>query len=215
MDVSNNNEKYTKVKSNGNIYPSDNNLSELLSFTGTPVDDSHTLKKNMLSDAKEETKKSSEQPVIASAPAPAKVSRLDDIINNKNNVSSLVCGWDSIKGRGWGWIGDGKQGKPPTRTNITFITDSELRKKWYGDYEDMWINFSKPPWNNNNKTNTDHIYSAREEQSQNAIHCHSIVFKDDTETLDSGNQYDPYASSSECSSKCSSKCSYNYSRENK
>ena len=45
MDVSNNNEKYTKVKSNGNIYPSDNNLSVLLSSTGTPVDDSHTLKK--------------------------------------------------------------------------------------------------------------------------------------------------------------------------
>ena len=62
MDVSNNNEKYTKVKSNGNIYPSDNNLSVLLSSTGTPVDDSHTLKKNMLSDAKEETKKSSGRP---------------------------------------------------------------------------------------------------------------------------------------------------------
>ena len=212
-DVSNNNENYTKVKSNGNIFSSDNNLSIFLSSKGTPVDDTHILKYNMLSDAKELTKKSSEEPVIASAPAPApaKVSRLDDIINNKNNVSSPVCGWDSIKGRGWGWTGDGKQGKPPTRTNITFITDPELCKKWYGDYEDTWINFSKPPWNNNNKTNTEHIYSVKEEQSRNIIHSHSIVFKHDTETFDSGNPYDPYTSSSECSSKCS----YNHNSKNK
>ena len=96
-------------------------------------------------------------------------------------------------------------------TNITFITDPERRKELYGDYEHLWINFSKPPWKNNNKTNSEHFYIAKEQQARNVLHSHCIVFKHDTETIDAGNPYDPYASSSECSSECS----YNHKNENK
>ena len=144
---------------------------------------------------------------VIAAPAPSTVSRSDEIEEKKNNL----CGWDTIKGRGWGWTGDGKQGKAPTNTNITYITDPELRKKWYGDYEHLWINFSKPPWKNNNKTNSEHFYIAKEQQARNVLHSHCISFKHDTETIDAGNPYDPYASSSECSSECS----YNHKNENK
>ena len=101
----------------------------------------------------------------------ATVSRLDDINSKRNNVS---CGsnkppgweWDTIKGRGYLRTGDRKRGKPPTNTNITSITDPKLHNKLYGVYEHLWSNFSKPPWNNNNKTNTntEHIYIAKEEQ---------------------------------------------------
>ena len=72
----------------------------------------------------------------------------------------------------------------------------------------MWINFSKPPWKNNNKTNTEHVCIAKEEQSRNVLHSHSNAFKHDAETLDAGNSY---AGSSECSSECS----YNHISENK
>ena len=56
----------------GSTWPlnfADTSLSIFLLSKGTPLDDIHTHKYNMLSDAKEMTKKSSEEPVIASAAA--------------------------------------------------------------------------------------------------------------------------------------------------
>ena len=53
------------------------------------------------------------EPVLESAPPATKLSRPDDIINNKNNVSSCSnkeagWEWDTIKGRGCWGTGDGK-----------------------------------------------------------------------------------------------------------
>ena len=163
------------------------------------------------------------RPAIASAPAPAPapvvstVSGPHDINNKNNNVSSGSnkppgCGWDTVKGKGWA-TGTGKLGRPPTISNITTIRHPELRKKWFGEYEHLYINLSKfLPWMNYNETKTKHSFNAIEEQSRNVLHSHINVSKHDNETVDADNSY---ANSNECSSECSSKCSYNYSRENK
>ena len=208
------------------------NLNISSASKGRPQDVFDTIKYNMLSREKQVIKKSSSSepaitsaPAIAPAPAPvvATVSpHPHDIINNKNNnVSSGSnkppgCGWDTDTVKGWR-TGTGKRGRRPTNTNITFITDPERRKEVYGDYEHLWINFSKSPWNNNNKTNSEHMYIAKEKQSRKVLNSHStsIVLTDDSECLDAYNSYDPYASSNECSSECSSECSYNHKSKNK
>ena len=46
--------------------------------------------------------------------------------------------------------------------------------------------------------NRSNIYIAKEEQLRNDLHSHHIVILN-TENLDAGNRYNPYASSSECS----------------
>ena len=93
----------------------------------------------------------------------ATISRLDDINSKKNNVSSGSnkppgWEWDTIKGRGWGWTGD------------TFITDPECRKELYGDYEHLWINFSKPPWNNRDNSYNPYA-SSNECSSESSSEC--------------------------------------------
>ena len=215
----------TKVKRNENKVSHSSNLKVSSSSKATLLDELDTNKQSRKLSKSLFTKHITGgsplwEPVLESAPPGAKLSRPDDIIINKNNVSSCSNkepGWesDTIKGRGWGWTGDGKRGKRPTNTNITFITDPERRKEVYGDYEHLWINFSKSPWNNNNKTNSEHMYIAKEKQSRKVLHSHSIVLIDDSECLDAGNSYDPYASSNECSSECSSECSYNHKSKNK
>ena len=95
-----------------------------------------------------------------------------------------------MKGKGWP-TSEGKQDTPPTKNNMATI--SRL--------DDI----------NSKKTNSEHFYIAKEQQARNVLHSHCIAFKHDTETIDAGNPYDPYASSSECSSECS----YNHKDENK
>ena len=149
-----------------------------------------------MSIAKDVTNK---RPAIASAPAPAPapvvstVSGPHDINNKNNNVSSGSnkppgCGWDTVKGKGWA-TGTGKLGRPPTISNITTIRHPELRKKWFGEYEHLYINLSKfLPWMNYNETKTKHSFNAIEEQSRNVLHSHIIlVSKHDNETMDVDN----------------------------
>ena len=198
------------------------NLNISSASKGRPQDVFDTIKYNMLSREKQVIKKSSSSepaitsaPAIAPAPAPvvATVSpHPHDIINNKNNnVSSGSnkppgCGWDTDTVKGWR-TGTGKRGRRPTNTNITFITDPERRKELYGQYEHMWINFSKPPWTKCNRKNTERSFNAVEEQSRNLLHNNINVSKHDNETIDADNSY---ANSNECSSECSSECSYNH-----
>ena len=249
-----------KDKSYENISsPSCLNVSS--SSKGKPQDEldtnknfvSHKLSKSF-SEEQASVSSPSQQPVLESAPSEAKLSRPGNINNNINYLSSSSnkeagWEWDTIKGRGWRETESGKQGRPPANTNITFITDPELCKKLFGDYEHLWINFSKPPWKTNNKRNNiveqpkkdgvsnqsnkngghvdpqtckkpmdqdiisdnlSNMYIAKEEQSRKDLHSHHIVILN-TENLEAGNRYDPYANSSECSSECS----YNHKSENK
>ena len=149
------------------------NLNVSISSKGIPLDELDT-KKYKSSTAEKVTETCilpsglplAVAPAVVAAPAHSIVSRSDEIEEKNNNL----YGWDTIKGRGWGWTGDGKQGEAPTNTNITYITDPELRKKWYGDYEHLWINFSKPPWNNRDNSYNPYA-SSNECSSESSSEC--------------------------------------------
>ena len=181
-----------KDKSNENIFSPSCNLNVSSSSKGKPQDEldtnkhvsSHELSKFLTS--KEVTVSSPlQRPVLQSGPPEAKLSQLGDINNNKNNVSSSSnkepgWEWDTIKGRGWRKTGNGKRVQPPTNTNVMFITDPELHKKLYGDYEHLWINFSKPPWKR--KLHSPHI-SAGYEDAENI----GYDYDSDEDLFDVGN----------------------------
>ena len=93
------------------------------------------------------------------------------VSTSDNNLKKKLNGLDSIKGNSWGTGGD-KWGIPPTKSNLTTVNDPEICKKMFGDNEQLYINLSKIPSNNNNKTNAEHSYKAKEEQSRNVLHSH-------------------------------------------